>query len=184
MTNFEFKARLRNHTAIQQALAQHDIPRAAKIRQTDTYFNAPRGRLKLRNIDDEAAQLIFYQRPDHAEIKRSDYLMSPVDSPPALREVLSAAYGIRTVVEKTRELYWLPRRFGDHAGSAGPDFIRLHIDTVEGLGDFLEIEVIVQKGEPPEIAEREARAWLRDLGIVREDLLSHSYADLLEARVL
>ncbi|MDZ7362614.1 MAG: class IV adenylate cyclase [candidate division KSB1 bacterium] len=156
MTNLEFKARLRNAGCIRTVLQRHQIPLAATLRQTDTYFHVPSGRLKLREIDGEAAQLIFYQRPDRAAIKRSDYLIAPVAWPAALREALAAAYGIRSVVKKVRELYWLPRKFGAHAGRAAPNLIRLHLDDVEERGHFLEIEVILQKGESSQLAEREA----------------------------
>jgi adenylate cyclase class IV len=178
MTNLEFKARLRNAERIHAVLAHHQIPLAATLRQTDTYFHAPSGRLKLREIDGEAAQLIFYQRPDRAEIKRSDYLIAPVASASALREALGAAYGIRSVVKKIRELYWLPRKFGAHAGRAAPDLIRLHLDEVEARGHFLEIEVILHERESPQLVEREAEFWLREFGITPDDLIAESYADL------
>jgi adenylate cyclase class IV len=134
--------------------------------------------LKLREIDGEAAQLIFYQRPDRAEIKRSDYLIAPVASASALREALGAAYGIRSVVKKIRELYWLPRKFGAHAGRAAPDLIRLHLDEVEARGHFLEIEVILHERESPQLVKREAEFWLREFGIAPDDLIAESYADL------
>ncbi len=181
MTNVEFKARVQSFARVHSILTANRIPRAATLRQTDTYFHAPTGRLKLRVINEETAQLIFYQRPDHAEVKRSDYLIAPVAAPAALREALGAAYGIRTVVQKTRELYLLPRQFGAAAGRAAPDLVRLHLDAVEGLGHFLEIEVILQEGESPKIVEPEAHFWLQEFGIAPEDLLSGSYADLLEA---
>jgi len=183
MTNIEFKARLQSFERIYAVLTQHRIPLAATLRQTDTYFHAPHGRLKLREINEETAQLIFYQRPDLAEVRRSDYLIAPITSPAALREALGAAYGIRTVVKKTRELYLLPRQLGAYAGRAAPDLIRLHLDAVDGLGNFLEIEVILQDGESPPIAEQEAKFWLREFGMAPEDLLSGSYADLVELQI-
>jgi len=183
MTNIELKARLQNFERVHSVLAQHQIALAATLRQIDTYFHAPHGRLKLREINEETAQLIFYQRPDRAEVKRSDYMIAPVASPAALREVLGAAYGIRTVVKKTRELYLLPRQFGAAAGRAAPDLVRLHLDAVEGLGNFLEIEVIVREGEAPQLAEQEAQFWLREFGISPADLLSGSYADLFEVPI-
>ncbi len=177
MTNLEFKARLRNPAAIHQALAKYNIPLAATLRQTDTYFQVERGRLKLREIEGEQAQLIFYTRPDRAEVKRSNYLIAPVSTAAALREVLGAAYGIRAVVKKIRELYLLPRK---QDNSAGRHHSRLHVDTIDRLGQFLEIEVIVQEGELPQHAEQEARAWLQAFGIAPEDLMAGSYVDLLE----
>lgn len=178
MTNIEFKARVQSFEKIHAVLTQHRLALEATLRQNDTYFHTPNGRLKLREINDETAQLIFYQRPDHAEVKRSDYLIAPVTSPASLRVALGAAYGIRTAVKKTRELYLLPRQFGEYADQAGPDLIRLHLDAVDGLGNFLEIEVIVHEGESPELAEQEARFWLQAFSIAPADLLSGSYADL------
>jgi adenylate cyclase class IV len=180
MTNLEFKARLRNPATIYRVLAEHDIPLAATLRQTDTYFQVENGRLKLREIEGEKSQLIFYVRPDAAEVKRSDYSIAPVKSAAALREVLGAACGIRAVVKKIRELYLLPRQSSRLAGAQTDARNRLHLDTVDGLGKFLEIEVILQKGESPEQAGQEARAWLQDFDIAPEDLMKGSYADLLE----
>jgi len=105
-------------------------------------------------------------------------MIAPVVSPTALRDALGAAYGIRIVVKKTRELYLLPRQFGAAAGRAAPDLIRLHLDAVEGLGNFLEIEVILQDGEFPQIAEQEAKFWLGKFRIQHTDLVSGSYVDL------
>lgn len=178
MTNIEFKARVQSFEKIYAVLTQRRLALEATLRQSDTYFHTLNGRLKLREINDETAQLIFYQRPDRAEVKRSEYLIAPVASPEALRDTLGAAYGIRTVVKKTRELYLLPRQFGEYAGRTAPDLIRLHLDMVEDLGHFLEIEVIVRAGESPQLAEQEARFWLLEFGIASTDLLSGSYADL------
>jgi adenylate cyclase len=183
MTNLEFKARLRNPAAVHQVLAKYDIPLAATLRQTDTYFQAENGRLKLREIEGEQSQLIFYVRPDAAEAKRSDYLIAPVSSAAALREVLGAACGIRAAVKKIRELYLLPRRLSRSDGAQADARSRLHLDTVDGLGNFLEIEVILQEGEPPEQAEQEAWTWLRKFDLAPEDLIAGSYVDLLESRL-
>jgi predicted adenylyl cyclase CyaB len=178
MTNFEFKARLQNPASILEVLAKYQIPLTASLRQTDTYFHTTNGRLKLREIEGENAQLIFYTRPDRAEVKRSDYFIAPIASAAALREVLDKAYGIRAVVKKTRELYLLPRMLRSDNAAAATTHSRLHLDAVEGLGHFLEIEVILQEGEAPQLAEKEAQAWLQEFGIPAEDLVAESYADL------
>jgi adenylate cyclase class IV len=184
MTNLEFKARLRNPTAIHRVLAKYTLSLAAMLRQTDTYFQVRNGRLKLREIAGEEAQLIFYTRPDQAEVRRSDYSIAPVSSAAELREVLGAACGIRTVVRKIRELYLLPRKLGNSAGERADSPSRLHLDAVEGLGEFLEIEVILQENESSQHAEQEARAWLQEFGIAPEDLMAGSYADLLEQEII
>ncbi|MDZ7290876.1 MAG: class IV adenylate cyclase [candidate division KSB1 bacterium] len=181
MTNLEFKARLRNPAAVRQVLTKFGIPLAATLRQKDTYFHVENGRLKLREIEGETAQLIFYRRPDQADVKRSDYHFAPVVSAAAVCEVLGAACGILTVVKKIRELYLLPRKLGQQVLTT-PNFLtRLHLDTVESLGQFLEIEVIVHDGESPQLAEQEARAWLEEFDVESEDLIAGSYADLLKS---
>jgi predicted adenylyl cyclase CyaB len=181
MTNIEFKAHLRNPTALSQVLAKHSQAPAAILIQTDTYFQVENGRLKLREIEGETAQLIFYQRPDRADVKRSDYCIAPVASPAALREVLAAACGIRVVVKKRRELYLLPRKISAPPDATPNHTIRLHLDNVEGLGQFIEIEVIVEDGDPPQAAQAEARALANELCVEAEDFISGSYADLLES---
>lgn len=182
MTNIEFKARLRNPEVVRRVLDEYNLSPAAILHQTDTYFQATNGRLKLREIAGETAQLIFYERADRAGIKRSDYSVAPVAEAAALSEVLSAAHGIRVVVRKKRELYLLPRRITHDAGTAPSNSIRLHLDTVEGLGQFIEIEVIVAEGESTAPAQEEARTWATELGLAPEDFVSSSYADLLESR--
>jgi adenylate cyclase class IV len=182
MTNIEFKAHLRNPAAIRKILTEHQISLAKILKQTDTYFRVENGRLKLREIEGDAAQLIFYQRADHAEVKRSDYFIVPIASPTVLRDILAAVLGIRVVVKKTRELSFLPRRIIDRSTNVNPNLSRLHLDTVDGLGQFLEIEVILGINESPQVGDQEVGVWMHKLGIKPEDLIAGSYADMLEMR--
>ena len=59
---------------------------------------------------------------------------------------------------------------------------RIHLDRVEGLGDFLELEVTLQDGQ----AEAEGTALAQDLmarlGVHAGQLVSGAYLDLLRAR--
>jgi homotetrameric cytidine deaminase len=97
------------------------------LRQRDTYFAAPRGRLKLREQEPGGAELIAYERADAARARESRYRLVPVADPAALREALGAALGTRVVVDKRRRLLlW--------------EGVRIHLDRVEGLGDFVELE--------------------------------------------
>ena len=137
---------------------------AARLHQVDTYFDAPRGRLKLREINGTEAQLIHYDRLDQAKPHASDYVIAPVADPAALKEALGRALGIRTVVEKQRELYlW--------------GHTRVHLDEVVGLGSFLELETVITD-QTQEEAERECREVQEALGIGEEALIAGSYADL------
>jgi homotetrameric cytidine deaminase len=134
------------------------------LRQRDTYFRAREGRLKLREEEPGGAVLIQYDRPDAAVARESRYRLAPVPDPDTMRASLDAALGTLVVVDKERHLLlW--------------DGVRIHLDTVAGLGSFVELEGVA----PPESdlsAEREKVAHLQDaLGI--GEVLTDSYSDRL-----
>jgi homotetrameric cytidine deaminase len=137
-----------------------------ELRQRDTYFAAPRGRLKLREQEPGGAELIAYERPDGAQARESRYRIAPVADPAALREALDAALGTVAVVEKRRHLLvW--------------EGVRIHLDRVEGLGDFVELEGVAD-ADSDLAREAELVARLRDeLGIADDAIEATGYADLL-----
>lgn len=182
MTNFEFKARLFDLQNVMAVLPARAATFSGVMQQTDTYFHAGDGRLKLREIVHESpqvrapqrreSQLIFYQRPDQAAVKRSEYHIVPIADPEKLREVLALAIGIRVVVKKRRTLYLIPMKIGGN--------IRIHLDQVDGLGDFVEVEAVAHAPESAAAAEAEARSLLQAFRVNDNDLISGSYADLLQ----
>jgi adenylate cyclase class IV len=101
------------------------------------------GRLKLRVLSADKSELIFYRRADQHGPKESFYLRSPISTPDILRESLSLAYGQAGRVRKHRILFLCGRT-------------RIHLDRVEGLGDFLELEVVLQDDEAADVGIREA----------------------------
>jgi homotetrameric cytidine deaminase len=134
------------------------------LRQRDTYFRARTGRLKLREEEPGGASLIQYDRPDAAAARESRYRLSAVPDPEVLRASLDAALGTLVVVDKERRLLlW--------------EGVRIHLDTVAGLGSFVELEGVA----PPEsdlAPEREKVARLQlELGI--GEVLTDSYSDRL-----
>jgi homotetrameric cytidine deaminase len=139
-----------------------------ELRQRDTYFAARRGRLKLREQEPGGAELIAYERADAAEARESRYRIAPVADPDALRDDLDAALGTVVVVDKRRRLLlW--------------EGVRIHLDTVEGLGSFVELEGVA--AEDSDLA-REAGLVARlraELGIGDEAIEPAGYADLLRA---
>lgn len=137
-----------------------------EIFQDDTFFSCPKGRLKLRVFSADEGQLIFYKRPDISGPKESFYMISQTNSPDSLRDVLSMAYGQSGRVKKHRTLFIKGRT-------------RIHLDRVEGLGDFLELEVVLSEGEQPDAATAEAGELLRRLGISHEQFVEGAYIDLL-----
>ncbi len=164
MKNIEIKARCADPEAVRRSLAERKIPLIRQMRQIDTYFVVPRGRLKLR-VTDAVAELIQYHRPDELTAHASDYLIVPVAEPVLLNQALDRALGIRGVVAKRRELYlW---------GNT-----RVHLDEVEGLGTFLELETVITT-QTEEEGVTECRAVQSALGVQNQDLVSGSYVDLL-----
>jgi predicted adenylyl cyclase CyaB len=167
--NVEIKARIDDIEAIAAragALADHG---PIEILQDDTFFTCERGRLKLRALSPTEGQLIFYQRPDQRGPKESFFILAATSAPDALREALSLAYGQAGRVRKRRMLYLVGRT-------------RVHLDRVEDLGHFLELEVVLADGEEAGPGVDEAHALMTALGIAPAQLIEGAYVDLLARR--
>jgi predicted adenylyl cyclase CyaB len=123
--------------------------------------------LKLRRFADGSGELIAYQRPDTSGPTGSRYVLSPIPDPDSCSRALAAVLGVRGVVRKVRTLYLAGRT-------------RIHMDDVEGLGHFVELEVVLAPDEPEGEGIREAHRLMGDLGIREEDLLREAYIDLLD----
>ena len=138
-------------------------------RQRDTYFHAVQGRLKLREAPPNPAELIAYARAERAGPKVSLYRVVPVADHVALVDALAESLGVRVVVEKVRRLLvWRN--------------VRIHLDRVADLGDFVEIEAVATTPGGLEV-ERERVEELRAvLGIADDRLVPVGYADLLTRR--
>lgn len=134
--------------------------------QTDTYFRTATGRLKLRegNIENN---LIYYERQDTPGAKESNFQLVPVRDVKTLKEVLAKSLGIKIVVKKRREIYFIRN-------------VKFHIDEVESLGNFAEIEASdLYDDIPKDELQRQCDFYLKELNIKREDLISVSYSDML-----
>ena len=168
-SNIEIKARARDFDDIRsRAAALADTP-VEVIAQEDTFFAVPQGRLKLRVRNPDPAQLIYYERPDQGGPKRSEYQIFETPDPDGLRRTLSRALGVRGVVRKTRYLYLVGQT-------------RVHLDNVEGLGQFMELEVVMRPDQPDAEGQAIARDLMSRLGVEQSDLLEGAYMDLLENR--
>lgn len=167
--NVEIKARIASMDAVEPLAAALSGKPPVTIAQDDTFFACPNGRLKLRVFADGTGELIFYRRADDTGPKESFYVISPTSSPDTLREALALAYGLVGRVRKTRLLHMTGRT-------------RIHLDRVEGLGDFLELEVVLRDGESVETGMAEAHELLASLQVKPEQLLSGAYLDLLAAQ--
>ena len=167
-SNIEIKARVRNFDEIRRRAEDLSDSPVEVIPQEDTFFNTPHGRLKLRLLAEDRAQLIYYTRPDQEGPKRSDYHIFHSSDPANLKRVLELAYGIRGVVRKTRYLYLVGQT-------------RVHLDDVEGLGQFMELEVVMQEKQSDAEGQAIAEALMASLGVDKTDLLEGAYMDLLES---
>jgi predicted adenylyl cyclase CyaB len=165
--NVEIKARVRNPGEVAaRAETIADGPPELLV-QHDTFYNVPSGRLKLRVFPSGEGELISYRRTDATGPKTSEYHLVRTDAPDALHEVLAHALGVRRVVSKQRTLL--------HFGRT-----RIHLDEVEDLGHFMELEVVLQDGEDERRGVEVAHDLLARLGVSYEDLVAGAYVDLLD----
>lgn len=164
--NIEIKARYTDLGRIRVLLQERNARFVGEDRQVDVYFNVPQGRLKLRQGHIENA-LIYYARPDREGPKQSDVVLYPAPEAGALRAVLAEALGVRVVVNKRREIYFI-------------DNVKFHLDRVDGLGTFVEVEAIDADGtRSPEKLHSQCEAYMQLFGLGADDLLAGSYSDLL-----
>ena len=161
-TNVEIKARVRIKV-LAEALANTS---SQLIEQEDVFFVVPRGRLKLRIFSSFSAELIYYEREDQRGPKESRYSISRTSEPDSLKAVLQMSLGIRGVVRKQRTLYLVGQT-------------RIHLDEVEGLGSFVELEVVMRANQSHADGVRIARRLMGQLEIQDSDLIEQAYIDLL-----
>lgn len=164
--NIEIKAKCNDPERIRSILNEHDANYMGLDHQLDTYFNVPDGRLKLREGNIEQ-KLIYYRRSDSKTPKPSNIDLMPAEHPEELHTLLNNALGTKVVVDKKREIYFI-------------DNVKFHIDEVEKLGSFIEIEAIDTDGSIGEQKLREqCNKYLKLFDISEEQLIAESYSDML-----
>ena len=164
--NIELKARVASVETVRPIAARLATATLAAERQTDTYFAGASGRLKLREREGLPAQLVGYSRADSAEAKPSDYLLVAVSDAAGLKQALAAAYGVLVVVEKRREIYL-------------HENVRIHLDRVGDLGDFLEFEAVLAPGDDDAGGYAKLAALAAAFGVEPGHCIAASYSDLL-----
>ena len=166
LANVEIKARVENPARIKALVEALARTPSQFVAQEDTFFTVPRGRLKLRKFSSTSAELIYYERDDGPGPKESRYSIFRTSEPASLKAVLQTSLGVRGVVRKTRTLY----RVGQ---------TRIHLDDVEGLGSFVELEVVMQPAQSRADGVQIARGLMAQLEISDSDLVEQAYIDLL-----
>lgn len=148
------------------------------LRQHDTFYHVPGGRMKLRRSGDDppSAELILYERTDGAELRESRYVrLLPADgASPSAREddvsiLLGRMFPVRGVVSKRREVYLIGQT-------------RVHLDSVEGLGDYAEVEVVLNTDQSVEWGRKVGGEIIAALGLEGAPVEPRAYIDLLEAK--
>lgn len=166
MQNIEIKARVADLAAIEARVRPLADQGPEDLEQDDTFFVCVDGRLKLRQMGPGQAELIFYRRANVRGPKVSSYFIVPVPHPDVMRQTLTDVLGTAGRVRKRRRVY----RVGQ---------TRVHLDEVEGLGTFLELEVVLERGQAIDDGKRMADKLLRALGVADTDLIPGAYLDLL-----
>jgi len=168
--NIEIKARIDSVERVARIAETLADQSPIEIAQDDTFFRCADSadRLKLRTFAPDHAELIFYRRANSSGPKESFYLITPCATPDVLRESLALAWGQAGRVRKQRRVFMVGRT-------------RVHLDRVEGLGEFLELEVVLEEGESSEAGIAEAHALMAQLGVGADQLVLGAYVDLLNA---
>lgn len=169
MRNWEIKCRRGDLEGVRERARVMGARDAGVIEQEDTFFPAPGARLKLRDFGEGTGELIAYVRADAGEARGSDYRIYRTDDVPALREALTHGLGMAGQVRKRRHLFlWR--------------YTRIHLDQVEGLGSFVELETVIAD-QPEADARDELESVARALGVDRMAPVPQAYVDLFNPPV-
>lgn len=168
--NVEIKARCDDPFFVRNYLVSNNAEFRGTDEQTDTYFNVGKGRLKLRQGNIET-NLIYYERPDEAGPKNSIFKLVKVVDVAGLKSALTESIGIKVIVKKSREIYYIGN-------------VKFHVDTVPGLGSFVEIEAGNMLADlSQQQLQEQCNFYIAELGIATEDMIHVSYSDMLLEKV-
>lgn len=164
--NIELKARCADLNAFEERVKQLPHTFNGLDNQIDTFYHVPKGRLKLRESSLYGNFLIPYVRSDHSGPKRSDYSLLPVSDVPATKRLLNKMFDILITIKKIRKIYLYEN-------------VRIHLDQVTGLGNFIEFEAVVES-EDVILANRQKIDELIDyFSLRKKDFIPNAYADML-----
>ncbi len=166
MKNVEIKAKCKFPEKVEKILLENSADFKGLDHQTDTYFNVKNGRLKMR-IGNIEKSLIFYDRPNIKGPKKSTFNLYRSDDLEALKPLLISSLGIMVEVKKHRKIFFI-------------DHVKFHIDEVDGLGNFVEIEVgDLNDTKTVDELQNLCDYYIKLLGVKEENLINISYSDML-----
>lgn len=168
-SNIEIKAILRDRATAETTAAGLSGRGPEILHQVDVFFHSADARLKLRMLGPDRGELIRYERANRAEVRPSRYAIARTEDPEILLHILTKVLGQAGTVKKMRQVYLVGQT-------------RVHIDAVEELGDFLELEVVLRPAQSEAEGRRIALDLLARFNIATGDLLADAYVDILDAR--
>lgn len=164
--NVEIKAKVNDVRCLLELIEKLPVESHETLNQEDTFFETGPGRLKLRRLGKDRGQIIRYHRNDEKGPKMSDYSIEETKYPDDALRFLSEDHRIKGVVKKRREVYIVGRT-------------RIHVDEVEGLGNFVEFEYVLDEGQDIRDGKEAINTLMSSLGINEQDLVECAYIDLL-----
>ena len=166
--NVEIKARVSDLESASDRVRSISDTGPEIINQEDTFFESLKGRLKLRRFSDSRGELIYYERPDSEDPAECQYLIASTSAPETLVEIMSRSNAVLGIVRKKRTLYTIGQT-------------RVHLDEVDGLGQFIELEVVLRPDQSAADGIGIAVDLIKRLEITQSDLVDRAYIDLLNA---
>ncbi len=163
-TNLELKARYLSPAKALRIARTLNARHVGILRQQDTYFKVSSGRLKVREMSGKRSELIYYGRDNTRASRYSHYRVIPLTAPRSTKRLFASLFGVLVVVRKERSLYLYKNA-------------RIHLDTVRGLGSFIEFEVLVTKGKAQ--ARRLMKELVSAFTVTPRSMTGFSYSDLL-----
>ena len=167
MTNLEIKVNCKDLKKIEGILNSLNVKFLSEGFQRDTYFKVSRGNLKLRETNTGEDFLIWYKRRKKVEPKLSEYYIYQTEKSQNLKNFLKNAFGEKIIIEKIRKIYLYKN-------------VRIHIDRVKGLGDFIELEAVLSKDDIDKESKENMNFLVEKLCIRKEDLLKSSYSEIIK----
>jgi len=166
MKNIELKFRCKDFIHALKAVKILSAINKGVLKQTDIYFNIKPGRIKLRTINKTEHQLVYYKRANFKSARVSNYFIEEINHPNRVKNILESIYGIKAVVIKKRRLYLYKN-------------CRIHIDEVNGLGKFIEFEVVCLNIADEQNASRLMDFMKREFKVITNNIIKNSYSDLI-----
>ena len=167
MKNLEIKVNCKDLKKIEGILNSLNVKFLSEGFQRDTYFKVPRGNLKLRETNTGEDFLIWYKRREKAGPKLSEYYIYQTEKSQNLKNFLKNAFGEKITIEKIRKIYMYKN-------------VRIHLDRVKGLGNFIELEAVLSKDSVDKESRKNINFLVEKLCIKKEDLLKSSYSEIVK----